>query len=392
MNVLGIMSGTSLDGIDLALVEIQGTHPSDFSWRVLRFRSIPYEGEQRRRILEAIGDGTAERICRLHADLGEWFGNAAVDFIESLDGDGSPVRLIGCHGQTIWHLPPSGESESFVRGATLQLGDPATIAERTGIDVVSDFRARDMAAGGHGAPLVPWVDCLMFGKAEGPRCMQNIGGMANVTWIPPDEGDDEPIAFDTGPGNALVDAAVQAMTGGADPFDVDGAIARRGVVDEALLTRLMEDPYLAQGPPKSTGRERYGPDVVEGLARERGLRPGSPDGWADLVATLTEFTAVSIADAYRRWIAPRPFGEIVVSGGGARNPVLLERLRTLLAPTPFVSGTEVLGFDPDAKEAVAFAVLAWAHHRGVTSNLPQATGASRSVVLGSRTRAGDMDV
>lgn len=383
MRVLGIMSGTSLDGMDLALVDIRGSYVSDFSWRVVEGRSLAYDDVRRTQILEAIESGSAERICRLHADLGEWFADAAVAFIEALEGEGDHIRLIGCHGQTVWHVPPEGGR----RGATLQLGDPATLAERTGIDVVSDFRARDMAVGGHGAPLVPWVDCLMFARAEGPRCMQNIGGMANVTWVPPQGSDEAPVAFDTGPGNALVDAAVRAMTGGDRAFDDGGAVASAGTVDEGLLTELMADPYLAEPPPKSTGRERYGVAMVEALARERGLVRGVEEGWPDLVATLTELTAVSIADAYGRWLSPRPLGEVVVTGGGARNPVLMARLRHHLPDVPFTDGEEVMGFDSDLKEAVAFAVLAWAHHRGVPSNLPQATGATRAVVLGSRTPA-----
>lgn len=383
MNVLGIMSGTSLDGIDLALVDVQGSHVADFSWRVLRSRSFPYDEVRRTRILEAIENGTADRICRLHAALGEWFAEAALTFLEELGSEGEHVRLIGCHGQTVWHVPPGTEG----RGSTLQLGDPATLAERTGIDVVSDFRARDMAVGGHGAPLVPWVDCLMFAHADGPRCMQNIGGMANVTWVPPQGSDEAPVAFDTGPGNALVDAAVRAMTGDARSFDEGGKVASAGTVDQALLDELMEDPYLTAPPPKSTGRERYGAPLVRELADRRGLVPGVEAGWPDLVATLTELTAATIADAYRRWLSPRALGEVVVTGGGARNPVLMDSLRRRLAPVPFVDGDGLLGFDGDVKEAVAFAVLAWAHHRGVPSNLPRATGATRAVVLGSRTPA-----
>ncbi len=386
MRVVGVMSGTSLDGLDLALVEIQGSHVADFSWRLLAHGSVPYRDDQRARIHEAIAHGSAAVLCRLHADLGEWIAAAVLDFLARRHVASSSVRLLGSHGQTVWHVPPDA-SEGH-RGSTLQLGDPATVAQRTGIDVVSDFRARDMAVGGHGAPLVPWVDCLLFRRDDGPRCMQNIGGMANMTWVPPEESEEDPIAFDSGPGNALIDAAVVLMSGGRSSFDGGGVLAAQGTVDEALLGRLMDDPYLRLPPPKSTGRERYGTQVVETLARERGILPDVDRGWADLIATLIEFTAASIAEGYHRWIAPRPFGEVVVTGGGARNLVLMERLRARLPGVPFVPGADVLGFDPDVKEAVAFAILAWAYSRGIPSNLPAATGADEAVVLGSLTPGG----
>lgn len=377
------MSGTSLDGMDLVLVELQGSRPADFSWRILEALSLSYGPERREQIDRAIRGGSAAALCGLHVDLGEWIGEAVLQFLERSDVEPDRVRLIGSHGQTVWHTPPDAVTET--RGGTLQLGDPATIAQRTGIDVISDFRARDMAVGGHGAPLVPWVDSLMFRRSDGPRCLQNIGGMANVTWVPAEGSDEAPVAFDSGPGNALIDAAVRLMTAERMSYDEDGALAKTGRVDEALLLRLLDDDYLAQPPPKSTGRERYGTGVVEQLAAERGLTSGSEAGWQTLVTTLTEFTAASIADGYERWISPRPYGEIVVSGGGANNPVLMERLRARLPGVPFQEASEVFGFDPDFKEAVAFAVLAWAHHWGVPGNLPAATGAEESVVLGSRT-------
>ena len=382
MKVVGVMSGTSLDGLDLALVELQGSRPSDFSWRILGTSSLAYEPAQREQIDDAIRTGSAAALCGLHVDLGEWIAGGILTFLEGLDEDPERVRLIGSHGQTVWHTPPTGVD---ARGSTLQLGDPATIAERTGIDVISDFRARDMAVGGHGAPLVPWVDSLMFRRSDGPRCLQNIGGMANMTWVPEVDSDETPVAFDSGPGNALMDAAVRLMTDERSSYDADGALARAGRLDESLLARLMDDDYFRLPPPKSTGRERYGTGVVEALVAERGLAPGVEAGWADLLATLTEFTAASIAEGYERWIAPRPFGEVVVSGGGGNNPALMERLQARLPGVPFRSASEVFGFEPDFKEAVAFAVLAWAHHWGVPGNLPAATGARETVILGSRT-------
>ncbi|MBV9774115.1 MAG: anhydro-N-acetylmuramic acid kinase, partial [Gemmatimonadetes bacterium] len=281
-------------------------------------------------------------------------------------------------GQTVWHRPP-GDGR---RGATLQLGDPATIAERTGCDVVADFRTRDMAAGGHGAPLVPWVDQLLFALPDGARALQNIGGIGNVTWVPPRGSAGGTFAFDTGPGNALMDAAVEIATGGRLTFDRDGRLAAQGRVDEALLADLLRHPYFAAEPPKSTGREEFGRPFVQRLVEA--VQPEGDRDWLDLVATLTELTARSIADAYRRWLVPRGVDEVVVSGGGARNPTLVRRIQALLDPLK-VSDGEVLGVDPEAKEAVAFAVLAWAHLRGIPANVPAATGASGPRVLGSLT-------
>jgi anhydro-N-acetylmuramic acid kinase len=291
------------------------------------------------------------------------------------------VDAIGSHGQTLWHRPPAEGR----RGATLQLGDPATIAERTGCPVVSDFRTRDIAAGGQGAPLVPWVDQLLFSIPGQARALQNIGGIGNVSWVPPRDGNGEVIAFDTGPGNALMDAAVELATGGRMTYDRDGLLAARGEVDEALLGELLRHPFFAQEPPKSTGREAFGRPVVERLAEA--LQPEGDQDWLDLIATLTELTARSIAEAHRRWIVPRGVAEVVLTGGGARNPTLVGRIRELLAPVPVVDG-KTLGVDAEAKEALAFAVLAWAHVNGIPANAPGATGAAGRRVLGSFTPGG----
>ncbi|HEX8361513.1 MAG TPA: anhydro-N-acetylmuramic acid kinase, partial [Longimicrobium sp.] len=267
-------------------------------------------------------------------------------------------------------------------GATLQLGDAATIAERTGITVVSDFRTRDIAAGGHGAPLVPWVDQLLFALPDRARALQNIGGIGNVTRVPPRGSGETVFAFDTGPGNALMDAAVEIATGGRLKYDRGGQLAARGKVDEALLADLLRHPFFAAEPPKSTGREEFGRPFVARLVEL--LEPEGDQDWMDLVATLTELTARSIADAYRRWLIPRGLDEVVLTGGGARNPTLVARIAALLHPLPMVDG-EQLGVDPEAKEAVAFAVLAWAHLKGIPANLPSATGAAGPRILGSLT-------
>jgi anhydro-N-acetylmuramic acid kinase len=378
MNVIGLMSGTSLDGIDAVLVGFSGASEADVQWSVKGFVSIPYSPEQRRRIHDAILHGTPADLCRLHADLGEWFAAAALAVCEAAAVAPGDVDLIGSHGQTIWHIPPAGG----LRGATLQLGDPTTIAERTGIAVVSDFRSRDVAAGGEGAPLVPWQDRVLFSLPGRRRVLQNIGGIANLTWVPP-KGDRTPlVAFDTGPGNVLIDAAVEMATGGRETLDRDGRRAARGQVDETLLAEVLVHPFFEQPPPKSTGREVFGRPLVQRLVDRRG--PADAHAWDDLVATVTAVTARTIVDAVRRWVLDRGVDEMVISGGGERNPTLVGMIRDGLAPIPVVTG-EAMGIDPDAKEAIAFAGLAWAYACGIPGNVPEATGARGLRVLGSYT-------
>lgn len=378
MLIVGLMSGTSLDGVDAALVSIEGTTIDDISWKLVGWSPLAYTEEQRGRIHQGILAGSAEALCDIHAALGEWFAEAALRVCAEAGVAASDLDLIGSHGQTLWHRPPSGGG----RGATLQLGDPATIAERTGCPVVSDLRARDIAAGGQGAPLVPWVDQVLFSVPHQARALQNIGGIGNVSWVPPRESHLGVVAFDTGPGNALMDSAVELATGGRMTFDRDGLLAARGEVDRALLEELLRHPFFSLEPPKSTGREAFGRPVVERLVEA--VSPEGDQDWMDIIATLTELTARSIADSYARWILPRGVSEIILTGGGARNPTLVERIRELLSPVPVLDGA-ALGIDPEAKEALAFAVLAWAHVHGIPANAPGATGARGPRVLGSYT-------
>lgn len=387
MRVVGLMSGTSLDGIDAALIEIEDSRRAGQArkravgeavrWSLVAFDTLPYPRERREEIHAAILEGDAAHLTRVHARLGEWFAEAVLRVCRAAGASLRDIDLIGSHGQTVWHQPPR---EGW-RGSTLQLGCPATIAERTGIDVVSDFRARDMAAGGEGAPLVAWVDHLLFTTGH-VRILQNIGGMANLTRLPPRGSDDAVIAFDTGPGNALIDTAVELATNGDHTYDPDGAWARRGTVDDALLAELLADPFYERVPPKSTGREAFGRAYVQTLIERR--RPADAAAWADLIATLTALTAASIAAAVKRWADPGDDGEVLVSGGGGRNPALVDELRRRLEPIPVRTG-DALGFPPEAKEAIAFAVLAWAHVTGRPGNLPEVTGASGPRVLGSLT-------
>jgi anhydro-N-acetylmuramic acid kinase len=350
MRVAGIMSGTSLDGIDVAVVELPAI-------RTLQFYSIPYPAAIRKRLL-AVSDAvchTAE-ISRLSFELGELYAKAM--------RRAGKLDLIGCHGQTIYH--EGGRN-------TLQIGEAAVIAERTGVPVVSNFRARDIAAGGQGAPLVPYVDYLLFRHPRRARVALNIGGIANITVIPPRAKPEDVIAFDTGPGNMAIDALAKEATGGRWNYDRGGRIAARGNVDRKLLADLLRDPYYRRRAPKSAGREQYGSAFIERLKDSR-------NSLEDLIATATVLTAATIARA----VAPYRPADLIVSGGGVHNPQILAHLSALLPEVALATSTDV-GVDADAKEAIAFAVLAYATWRGRPSNLPSATGARRSVVLGNLT-------
>lgn len=378
LRVAGLMSGTSLDGIDVAIVDFEGRSEADLRWRSVGFVSTPFSTQQRELIHDAMVQGGPAGLCALHGQLGEWFADAVLQACKQSGVALDSVQLVGSHGQTIWHQPPKdGE-----RGFTLQLGCASTLAERTGLPVVSDFRTRDMAAGGQGAPLVPWVDRALFSAPGKRRALQNIGGMGNVTWLPARGDAADLLAFDTGPGNVMVDAAAEMATQGAQSYDKDGKLALRGTVRLDLLAELLRHPFYAQQPPKSTGREVFGKAMVRELAGRYGA--GSTLPWPDFIATLTRLTARTIADAYRHWLAPRGLDEVFVTGGGARNPVLMEMLRHELVTVPVQDG-EALGVDGDAKEAVAFAALAWAHVHRVPCNVPAATGAQGPRVLGSYT-------
>lgn len=376
MKVVGLMSGTSLDGIDAALVELDG-ELDRLDWRLVAFETLSYPRARRDEIHLAMSAGDPASLTRLHVNLGEWFAQAVTTLCDNAGVELSQVDLIGSHGQTIWHQPPADGT----RGGTLQLGCPSTIAERTGVAVVSDFRSRDMAAGGEGAPLVPWVDQLLFQTGH-PRILLNVGGMANVARVPARGATEGIVAFDTGPGNALIDAATELATDGAQTYDADGRLARRGTVDDSLLAELLAHPYFRRPPPKSTGRETFGRPFVRELAERFG--PSSSGEWCDFIATLTTLTARTVAQAVERWAPAGPEGELIVTGGGGRNPVLVDMLTEAMAPTPVSTGS-ALGIPPAAKEAVAFAVLAWAHARGLPASLPKVTGAAGPRVLGSLT-------
>lgn len=371
---LGLMSGTSLDGIDAALVRFGGRDPAPADAALEAFRTTPFAPDLAHRLRRAVaGDADPDELCDLGFALGEALAEAATALLAEADG---PVTAIGSHGQTVRHRPPVPGR----RGSTLQIGEAAVIAERANLDVIADFRVRDMAAGGHGAPLAPLFDDLLL-RAEGAtRAVQNIGGMGNVTALPPvGDATMRPIAFDTGPGVVLIDAAVHRLTGGARAFDEDGRLAAVGEADEALVGEWLADPFFAETPPRSTGRERFGaPRVETWLAAHADLSA------EDAVATLTEVTARSIAGSYA--LIGFDVDEVLLCGGGARNPEIRRRLAAHL-PRARVRTLDEVGWDADAREAVAFALLARQHVLGHPVDLTWATGAAGPRRLGKRVPA-----
>ena len=352
MRVAGIMSGTSLDGIDVAIVEIRGRRITSVG-----FESTPYPPATRIALLHELD---AARISRLNFALAELYARAVLKAAKRF----GPIDLIGCHGQTIFH---EGGSNS------LQIGEPAVIAEQTGVPVVSNFRARDIAAGGEGAPLVPFVDFRLFRHPARARVALNIGGIANVTVIPPSAGPEDVTAFDTGPGNMVIDALALEFTHGRQSFDRDGRIAASGHINRELLSQLLRDAYYRKPGPKSAGREQYGAAFVQRMKE-------SEPSLENLIATATALTAATVARALHGME-----GDLIVSGGGVHNRQLMAEIAAFL-PRMHVATSADYGIDPDAKEAMAFAVLAYETWHGRPANLPSATGARRAVVLGDITR------
>ncbi len=426
MIVIGLMSGTSVDGIDAAVVRLDGTPPS-LAWEVLGHPHRPFAPELRAEIFTCFRPetGSIDRLCRLNFALGRAFGAAALNAAHEANLSMAEIDLIGSHGQTFWHEPLVGGM-----GSTLQLGEPAIIAEMTGVPVVSNFRTRDMAAGGQGAPLVPLADWLLLSHPTRIRAAQNIGGIANVSFLPPIGKNIEPrralhlpdllhvrrhavqvsksravpgrtprkeksslselrvlsgstngvMAFDTGPGNMLIDEAARLATDGAWNYDHDGALAAQGHVDESLLSQWLAEPYFQQRPPRTTGRELFGTQRAAeywSQASRRGLSPN------DIVATLTALTVRAIEHAYQTFLPAFP-DEVIVSGGGARNHTLIAMLAERLSPAQLTTSEEY-GLGIQAKEAVAFAVLAYETWHKRPGNIPTATGASQAVILGSIT-------
>ncbi|MBM7619808.1 anhydro-N-acetylmuramic acid kinase [Bacillus tianshenii] len=374
---IGLMSGTSVDGVDVAIVSVKGAGET-MSYRELAFENIEIPGELRERIFRQFDPGASsvDALCSLNFELGEMFCKAAESVVKKHGFRLADIDFIGSHGQTLYHIPVA--EPGLVR-STLQLGEASVMAEMFGCPVVSDFRVRDMAAGGGGAPLVPYVDYLLFRSEFESIALQNIGGIGNVTYLPAGCSPSEVVAFDTGPGNMIMDEAISILTKGQAHYDDGGRVASKGSADEEVLRELLANPYFSMSTPKSTGRELFGVAYTRELVGRLQLK-GLPD--ADIMATVTKFTALTIVDQYSRFLGG-PVDTLIVSGGGAYNETLLGYLRELGSFE--VKTQEDYGFSSDSKEAVAFALLANETLFGVPNNLPSATGARKPVVLGKLT-------
>lgn len=377
MKVVGLMSGTSGDGVDAALVDIRGRGES-LKVTVLAFSSLPYPHDLHRRVLAVSQLGGVADICHLNAVLGELFGKAALKVIKRAGLAPSAIGLIGSHGQTVHHRPRLKKEVGVgsIR-STLQIAEPAIIAERTGITTVANFRPRDMAAGGQGAPLTPYVHYLIFRQKARSRLVVNLGGIGNVTYLPAGGNLDSIQAFDSGPGNMVLDGLMCHMSKGRTRFDQGGKLAASGTVDSGLLKALMRHSFLRRTPPKSTGREEFGQAYLLQLlkaARRRNVNP------RDVLATCTYWTALTVANS-RRWLTGN-VQQVLVGGGGVFNRTVMSHLRNLCAPTPVVS-FEAVGWNSKAFEAVAFAVLAYQTIHGQANNVPSVTGAKHGVVMGA---------
>lgn len=373
--VVGLMSGTSLDGVSAALVRFRDRDSDGVEWELLAYDVTQYAEEERELLSACLTGASPETYCRAHYELGTWLARAATAVIAQAGVPRGEVAAIASHGQTVWHVPAH---------STWQIGQPAVIAERTGIPVVSDFRARDIAAGGQGAPLVPIADTLLFRSPDRWRVLQNLGGIGNLTIVPPATAGAVARAFDTGPGVVVIDGVTQRLTNGSERFDRDGERAAAGTPIQSVVEAALQHPYYVAEPPKSTGRELYTPSFIQQFIAD--CRKAAPNASPnDIVASAVALTARSIAVAFQRFI-PEPVDELVVSGGGAKNPTLVKAIAQAVAPVR-VERFDDLFFDGEAKEAVAFALLGYLHLKGRAGNVPSATGARGPRILGSLTPA-----
>jgi len=383
--VLGLMSGTSVDGIDAALVRIEG-HGAGAKVQQIAFRSYPFPPGLRAKVFRLFDPQEAriDAICQLDFLLGEVFAAAVDRLLKECGRTRDEVDLVASVGQTVWHDPqPVVEDPGvdwidhpLITRSTFAIGQSAVIAERTGITTIGDLRVRDIAAGGHGAPLIAYADWVLLCDPALGRCVQNIGGIGNVTYLPPAASPDDVIAFDTGPGNMVIDALIDLTTGGESAYDENGALAGQGRVVPELLAQWLDDPYFRERPPKTTGRELFGVQFARRIMSEAG-----GERIEDLIATATALTAESITRAYREFVVPLgPIDQVIVGGGGSRNPTLMAMLRERLPGVPLMSH-EDFGIDSDAKEAIALAIIANDAVAGFDTNIPGATG-GRPTVLG----------
>ena len=375
---LGLMSGTSIDGVSIAIVKLKG------NWLNTKFKIIynvtyEYNSELRKEILRTVNPktGNVKRICQLNNILGRVYAEKALKAINEAGLDKRDIDFIASHGKTVYHNPKIDCIAGYKSRSTLQIGEPAVIAHETGIITIADFRQGDVAAGGHGAPISAYADYIIFRSMEIDRAIQNIGGIANVTWIPKGGGLDDIIAFDTGPGNMIIDTLIEEMTNGKAKMDLDGEIASRGEVNMKLLDYMMKHPYLSQKPPKTTGREDFGWNFTRKILK-KALKMGLK--WEDIIATATFYTAKTISEAYHKYL-PRKPNEIILGGGGSRNKTLVNMIRKL-NPEVKVNLHEDYGIPAQAKEPLIMTILANETLSGNPSNVPKATGATCRVILG----------
>jgi anhydro-N-acetylmuramic acid kinase len=374
MRIIGLMSGTSADGVNVAIIDIHKNKAD-----ILAFDTYAYSPFLRRRILD-LGEQKpcpAADISDLNVLIGEVFTDAVVKLCKKSRISLRTIDLIGSHGQTIYHNPSGRQLDGRLIRSTFQIGEPSIIAQRTGITTVADFRPADMAAGGEGAPLVPFADYFLFKNKKRSRAVQNIGGIANVTYLPADCRLEDIIAFDTGPGNMIIDRLAYIISKGKLKYDKDGLIASKGRINTTILNQLLRHPYFIRKPPKSTGREEFGKIFCDKLFRKAENKSLS---FPDMLATATAFTAVSIARAYKQFLPVIP-DEVILCGGGAHNKTLVKLLQQNL-PGATILRSDNFGISCDAREAVAFAILAYATIRGLTNNVPSATGAAKKLILG----------
>jgi anhydro-N-acetylmuramic acid kinase len=382
--VIGLMSGTSGDGITAAVTKIAGNYATT-ELSVVSYETYLYDKDFRQRIFDIFDPETSSvnAICEMNFEIGQKLAEAALNVAKKAGVSMSEVDLIGSHGQTIYHIPRPPEKGN-VR-STLQIGEPAVIAKQTGVLTIADFRKMDVAAGGEGAPLVPYVDYILFSKRGKGMTLQNIGGIGNVTYIPPGAKEDDVIAFDTGPGNMVVDMLVQLYTESRLGYDSEGSMALRGKVNDRMLDELMNMPFFRMRPPKSTGRELFGKDFVFSFKRKADDLHLNPE---DAIATATALTVESIAKSYEDYVIPHgKVEEVYVAGGGMKNKTMMSWLGKRLGGLPVRSFDE-LGVQSEAREAAYFAVLANEFIHGNYSNLPNATGAKARTILGSMCYAG----
>ncbi|ADY21733.1 anhydro-N-acetylmuramic acid kinase AnmK [Bacillus paranthracis] len=378
MYIAGVMSGTSLDGIDVALVRIEGSGV-DSKVKLIHFTTVPFRNDIKSEIQQALSieNSNVQLICSLNFKLGLCFANAVKEVCKEANFSLEQLDLIGSHGQTIYHQP---KPEGNMIASTLQIGEPAVIAYDTNTTVISNFRTMDMAAGGQGAPLVPYSEVILYRDPSKNRLLQNIGGIGNVTVIPSQKSDQNVIAFDTGPGNMIIDEVCQRLF--QLPYDQNGEIAKQGRVVDEILTYCMNHPFLKMNPPKSTGREQFGEEFVSQL-----LKRYEKHSKENILTTVTMFTASSIVHHYKEFILPYyEIDEVILGGGGSYNNTLVEMIRYGLKDekcTIFIQ--EDIGYSSEAKEAIAFAILANETYHRNPSNVPSATGAKKTVVLGNVT-------